>query len=76
MDYIVAAIMAGFAVLIVVVLFRRHRPGANANNGDPSSNNDPFAGVQRYADQGDIIRYTGDVGHDGAGGEGGDGGND
>jgi hypothetical protein len=73
MEYVVAAIMGAFAVLILVALFRR-------STRDRTSNATPEhapLGVQHYAGQGDIIRYTGDGHHGGAGeGGGGDGGGD
>jgi hypothetical protein len=72
MDHIVAAALAGFAVLIVIVLFRRHKSRAGALG----SSSDPFFGVQRYAGQGDVVGIRGDPGHHGTGKSGGDGGND
>ena len=63
MEYIVAAVVAGFAMLILVALFRRPKPRADA----PGSTGDPFSGVQRYAGQGDLVGVRGDTGHHGAG---------
>lgn len=70
MEYIVAGLIAAFALVILVVLFRR---SARDRTSNASPDTHPSLGVQHYAGQGDIIRYTGSGGLDG-GGEGGDGG--